>query len=144
MKIETPGLVLKLRGNMFRAAKVGPSTEPKEVRTGRYRPIYANYFKEANGNKWQLYGSWQNQPEIQVIKDQTVALKFGPPFTVKTDIKKRMGNIVSVGLTLVGQASERYNLSLCKNGKWIRPRSPKVKIVDEAGNVLAHGQFEYG
>ena len=143
IKVETPGSTLSLRGGLFRRVKVGPSTEPKEVRAGGYRPIDVNYFKEINGNKWQLYGSWRNQPEIQVIKGQTVSLKFGPPFVVQTDMRRR-GRNVSLGLSLVGQAGERYNLSMYKNGKWSRPSSPKVKIVDEAGNVLVHGQFEYG
>ena len=143
IKVETPGSMLSLRGGLFRTVNVGPSIEPKEVRAGRYRPIKVNYFKEINGNKWQLDGSWETPPVIKVIKGETVSVKCGPPFLTQTDVRRK-GRYVSVGLRLVGQGGERYNLSMCKNGKWSRLSSPKVKIVDEAENVLASGQFEYG
>jgi hypothetical protein len=49
---------------------------------------------------------------------------------------------VSIGLSITGQSGERYNPRVIKNGSALE--APKLQIIDEAGNVLASGKFEYG
>ncbi len=141
IKVEVPGFMLNLRGGLWRSVTIGPSTEPKEVQIGTYKPSYANYFKEQNGDKWQLYGSWSNLPEVQVDNKETVSLRFGPPFLVRTDVK-RNGRNVTIGLSLVGRTGELYDVRVRKNGQSLS--APKLKIVDETGTVLTTGRFEYG
>lgn len=141
IKIEPPGFTLNLRGGFWGSVTVGPSAEPKEVHIGTYKPSYANYFKEQNGDRWQLYSSLGSLPEIKVGKRETVSLRFGPPFIVKTDVRRNGGN-VTIGLSITGRAGELYDVRLKKNGKTVP--APKVKIVDEAGGVLASGKFAYG
>lgn len=78
---------------------------------------------------------------VEVKKDETVDLPFGPPYIPKVDVQYRQGtNQVSLGLTLVGSAEE-----VCTNMvvKGSRPGKPKFTI--SAGDeVVAEGQFEYG
>jgi len=62
-------------------------------------------------------------------------------FTIKLRVTQR-GALVSVGFSMIGQAGEDYGIRVVKNGR--RLPAPKVKIVDEAGKVLASGKFAYG
>jgi hypothetical protein len=55
---------------------------------------------------------------------------------------KPTGRQVSIGLSITGKSGERYNPGVMKNGKALE--APKLQIIDEAGNVLASGKFEYG
>ena len=97
----------------------------------------------ADGNKWlaSFYGAQDVSSRITVTKGQTTTLKFGPPLNVKTEVESA-GRQVSIGLLITGQSGERYNPQLTKNGSFLE--APKLKIVDEAGTVLASGKFEYG
>ena len=141
IKVEYPGYIINLQGGLWKSVTIGPSTEPKKVHVGTYMPSYANYFIEENGDKWQLYGPWRNLPKIQVVKEETISLKYGPPFQIKTDVRKNRSN-ASIGLSLVGRAEELYSLSVRKNGQWLP--APKLKIIDEAENILAEGRSQYG
>jgi len=53
-----------------------------------------------------------------------------------------MGHIVSMGLYLTGRSGERYDIAVQKNGRPVP--APRLSVLDEAGNTLATGQFEYG
>ncbi|GEM_PF-2119400 len=99
------------------------------------------------GVVWTLQGSGDTGKlgEIVIEPDKTVALKMGPPLKVKTEARQISGlfgrnRYVSMGLT--GQAGESYSHGAYKN-RWRLP-PPKLKILDESGQVMANGQFEYG
>jgi hypothetical protein len=47
-----------------------------------------------------------------------------------------------MGLGVFGRVGEKYNNSIQKNDQ--RIREPQVKILDEAGTVLASGRFQFG
>ena len=68
-------------------------------------------------------------------------MKVGEPFTIKTYVK-RAGRFISIGPSIVGRAGEKYFPRPMKKGKVVP--EPKLEIIDEAGNVLSSGQFEYG
>jgi len=91
----------------------------------------------ANGDVWRL----------QLLKGQSSQIiaragaKPGPPLLVKSEAAMR-GGIVEVGVTMQGQAGEKYVPGVQRNDKWLP--APKFRLVSEKGKVLAAGRFEYG
>jgi hypothetical protein len=49
---------------------------------------------------------------------------------------------VSIDYIIVGQADEQYRSCATRDGRAMT--EAKINIVDEAGNVLNTGRFEYG
>lgn len=90
-----------------------------------------------NGDKWILELS-RGQPLRRISRN---GKKSGQPLLVKTEVQVKYDE-VSIRLIVEGQAGERYVGGARKNDKWQPP--PKFKIVNEAGKILAVGQFEYG
>jgi hypothetical protein len=66
----------------------------------------------------------------------------GAPIIVKTDVQRSGDREVSVGLRLEGQAGEQYRPVVKKNGTQVA--APALRIVNEAGKVVAQGNFKYG
>lgn len=93
--------------------------------------------QDANGDMWSL----------QLLKGQSsqiiarAGVKPGPPLLVKPEVAVR-GRITEVGVTVQGQAGEKYVPGVQKNDKWLSP--PKFRLIGENGQVLAAGRFEYG
>jgi hypothetical protein len=141
IKVEPPDYSLNLRGGFWGSKTITSSGEPEKIHVGKYRPSYANYFKEHNDDIWQLHCSLDKLPWIKVSKGRIISLKFGPPLIVKADVK-RSRDRVTIAPSITGCAGELYSNRVRKNGKSLP--APKLKIVDEAGNVLASGKFEYG
>ncbi len=141
IKTDTSNTTVTLKGPWGSTVRVGPDKEPVKARAGLYRPTYTEIAKQSNGDKWQIssYGPWH---EIEVTKDQTTTIKLGEPLLVKANVKQT-GNKVSIGFSIVGQASpEKYSPRIKKNNREVA--APKLKIVDQEGNILASGKFEYG
>jgi hypothetical protein len=66
----------------------------------------------------------------------------GAPIVVKTDVQRSGDRQVSVGLRLEGQAGEQYRPVVKKDGTQVA--APALRIVNEAGKVVAQGNFKYG
>ncbi len=146
VKLETPGITVGLRGLhsvFWKNLQIGPSTNPVKTHVGKYLALLGNLASDAGGDKWQVsfYGAQDPSSRIIVNKGQTTILKFGPPLFLKTEVKPT-GRQVSIGLSITGNSGEHYNPGVTKNGKVLE--APKLQIIDEAGNVLASGKFEYG
>jgi hypothetical protein len=146
VKLETPGITVGLRGLhgvFWKNLHIGPSTNPVKTHVGKYLALLGNLTSDAGGDKWQFsfYGAQDPSSRITVSKGQTTTLKFGPPLFLRTEVKPT-GRQVSIGLSITGKSGERYNPGVMKNGKALE--APKLQIIDEAGNVLASGKFEYG
>ena len=92
---------------------------------------------DANGDVWSL----------QLLKGQSsqiiaqAGVKPGPPLLVKPEVTVR-GRTVEAGVTVQGQAGEKYVPGVQRNDKWLPP--PRFRLVSESGKVLAAGRFEYG
>jgi hypothetical protein len=114
-----------------------------EATPATYKPENIQIQGTKDGDKWQMVsrGPWGVLETIRVEPGVTTELKVGPPLTVKTDVATKDEG-VSIGLSIFGQAGERYNPGVQKNGQ--RQPAPELKIVDEAGKVLATGNFAYG
>ncbi len=73
---------------------------------------------------------------------QSLAAQAGPPIVVKTDVRRVNKYERSIGLILQGRAGEVYRPGVTINGD--RVPAPAFRIVDEAGQVLVRGNFNYG
>ena len=146
VKLATSGVIVNLHGLhgvFWKNLQIGPSTDPVKIHVGQYTPLLGSLTANAGGDKWQtsFYEAQNASSIITVTKGQTTILKFGPPLNIKTEVES-MGRQVSIDLSITGQSGERYNPQLMKNGSALE--APKIQIIDEAGNVLASGNFEYG
>ncbi len=143
IKIDASNTTVTLKGPWSSIVRVGPDREPVKARAGFYRPRRTEIAKQSNGDKWQIfsYGPWQKLGKIEVTKDQTTTIKLGEPLLMKANVKPT-GNKVSIGFSIVGQAGEKYSSRIKKNNR--DTAAPKLKIVDQEGNILASGKFEYG
>ncbi|UCG57047.1 MAG: hypothetical protein JSU70_19555 [Phycisphaerales bacterium] len=90
------------------------------------------------GTKWEL-DLITGQPLARIASS---GKKPGPPLLIKVDVRQTGRQDVSIGLTIEGQAGERYMAGVIKNGQ--REPEPKFRIVHELGRELADGRFEYG
>jgi len=143
IKIAAAGVEMQLSSGWFSKTKI-TSEEPVKVNVGVYRPWRLSIAAKQDGNSWRIKssGPWSKLKRIRVKKEQTTVLKLGPPFLVKTDVRRRNGRMVLIAFSIIGQAGERYSPRVTKNAR--RLPAPKCKIVDEAGKILASGKFEYG
>jgi len=147
VKVDTPGASVCLKTGWWRTVILTDKMDKFALKAGKsYEVRNANISAEKNNDTWRLrtrtYSSGSAIAEcIKVRKDETTIVKVGGPFTIKTDVKGT-GQFVSIGLSIVGRAGEKYFTRPMKKGKVVP--EPKLEIIDEAGNVLNSGQFEYG
>ncbi len=79
---------------------------------------------------------------VEVNKDGTVELPFGPPYRPAVDVQYPQGsNQVSLGMSLIGSADEICT-DMQINGA--RPGKPEFSITTADGKKVADGVFEYG
>ena len=145
IKIDAGGteVTLRLRSGWSNSALIKSKAGPVIMRARIYRPQRLSISMKQDGNTWLLYssGPWGKLSTIKVRKNSTTVLELGQSFLIKPSISKS-SSLVSIGLSIIGRAGEHYGAEITKNGK--RLPTPKLKIVDETGNVLASGKFEYG
>ena len=93
---------------------------------------------DANGVAWALdqAGGWP------LLSTEPNGPKAGPPILVKADVQKVGDREMSIGLVLEGQAGEQYRPVVKRNGTAIS--APRLRIVNEAGQVMAQDSFQYG
>ncbi len=135
---------LQLRTGWLSGAHIGSDSGPAVVPARPSRPQRLRVIKKENGGTWQLEttGPWGELAQIKVENHQTTMLRVGPPLLIKPAVQ-RSGAVVSIGLSITGQAGEEYGVrQITKDGR--QPAAPGVKIVDEAGKVLVAGKFAYG
>lgn len=148
IRIETPGVDLRLRNGWFGNTSVNSMSGPVQVPAGICHPVQATIALKKDttdeGRSWTLFsrgGPWGKLAAIRVDKGQTVNLRLGPPITLHADVQSQ-GRTVLVGLALVGQAGEHWSPRVMTSQG--QAPAPVVQIVDESGKVLASGRFAYG
>ena len=92
---------------------------------------------DESGNTWVL-----TLASGQSFSGAADGAQARPLITVKADVERRRANEATIGLVLAGPGGERYRPVVTKNG--VRLPAPGLKIVDEQGEVLAEGKFQYG
>jgi len=135
--------VLRLRAGSFGTATVRSSAGPAEVSARVHRPKSLRLSMQRDGGTWQFEstGPWGEMSTVRVNNGDTAVLELGPPFTIKPEVRGARPQ-VSIDLKIYGRAGERYSNVIMRNGR--RIARPKLEIVDENGNVLTTGRFEYG
>jgi hypothetical protein len=91
---------------------------------------------DADGKTWAL-----DRAGGVMLSTDPNGPKAGPPILVKTNVIPA-GQAVSIGLVLEGQAGEQYQPVVKKSGSPLS--APTLRIVNEAGQVIAQGSFQYG
>ena len=147
IKVVTEGVDLSLKplAGTNRKVHIPRSQTGTEVSVdpGTYQPANIKLLAEQDGINWQIQsrGPWGSLNNIKVQAGQTTELKLGPPLKIKTDVTRR-GRTVLIGLSIFGQAGEKYSSVIMKNNQ--RQPPPGFKIIDEEGNTLTSGNFAYG
>jgi len=135
--------VLQLKSSWIAQTTITSAVEPAKIGTRVYRPQLLSLSTKQSGDKWRIesQGPWGDLSKIKVRNKEATALKLGPPFLIKPDVKKN-GSTLSIGYAIIGQAGEQYDNTVTKNNRTVT--GAKIKIVDETGNVLESGSFKYG
>jgi hypothetical protein len=115
-----------------------------QVPEGRYRSELFSLSKtDAEGAKWTLKClDLGPLAKFEVRGSETTAVKVGPPLVLKVEAGAPEAGQVALKLVLAGKGGETYSVGVQKAG--VRPKLPKVKVLDSAGKVLAEGNSNYG
>ena len=136
---------LRLRHDWFpKDVLIKSEYEPVvKMRAGVYRPKRLSISTKQDDDTWLLYcsGPWGELSTIKMKNNETTVIKLGPPFQIEPKVQYA-GSRIFIDFDIIGKAGEHYNGVVMLNNK--RLPAPKVKIIDEAGNLLASGNFEYG
>ncbi len=92
---------------------------------------------DANGVAWSL-----DSTGGAIISTEPNGPKAGPPILVVANVQRVADREMSIGLVLQGQAGEQYRPVVKKNGTPVA--APKLRILNEAGQVVTQGDFAYG
>ena len=145
IKIDAGGAIatLQLRSGWFGKAAISSGAEPATVSGRVHRPQRLSLSMKQDSSTWQIdsRGPWGDLSTIKVANNNATVLKLGPPFLIKPKVRKS-GSNVSIDFAVIGQASEQYQNFARKNNRAVP--AAKANIVDETGNVIASGKFEYG
>ncbi len=143
INVDTPGVGIHLCGGWFDEATVTSDVGLAKVNARIYSPEYIFIEAKQNDAIWRIdsSGPWGKLENIKVKNKETTRLELGPPFLIKTAVSESDSSVL-VNLLITGRAGEHYKAAVTKNGKTIA--SPGLKIVDEAGNLLASDKFRYG
>ena len=139
ISVDYPGVILNLYGGWYYEANIASDEGPENVNARIYSPEYIIIEAKQNGVIWRIdsSGPWGKLTNIKVKNKETTRLELGPPFLIKTTVSKS-NSLISINPLIIGRAGECYNPSI------MRTANPELKIVDEAGNILDSGKFEYG
>ncbi len=145
IKIDTPNINtrMSLRRGWWSEQEVSSGVESVKLPARKYRPKSISLAAKKGGNEWIVsgLGPWGELAKIKVKKDQTTVLKPGPPFLIKTNVRRR-GQSLSISPLVIGQAGEHYNVRV-RTSRGSLP-APGLKIVDESGKVLVSDKFKFG
>ncbi|OHB78683.1 MAG: hypothetical protein A2Z25_11665 [Planctomycetes bacterium RBG_16_55_9] len=137
------GVTLQLQSSLFGNTTIRSGPEPTEVHARVHRPENLRLSLDQNGHHCLILsiGPWGNLGQINVKNKQTAILRLGPPLIIKPKVRKN-GPMVTIEFDVVGQAGEQYEKFVRRDNRTIA--GARLKIVDEAGNVLESGEFRYG
>jgi hypothetical protein len=134
--------VLQLKSIGFINTTINSDAKPSAIAARVYRPKFLGLSMKQDGHTWRIEsrGPWGDISRIKVRNDEATALKLGPPFLIKPQIRKNRSKLY-IGFNIVGQAGEQYRNFITKNNLVVT--GAKIKILDEAVYVLESGKFGY-
>jgi hypothetical protein len=127
-------LVLLLAFLFFKKQNPGPAPE---VSAPLGVPSTSVSRTDANGVSWSLDSAGGG-----MVSTEPSGPKAGPPILVMANVQRVADREVSIGLVLQGQAGEQYRPVVKKNGTPVA--APRLRILNEAGQVVTQGSFQYG
>jgi len=135
---------LQLRSGFLGNTMVTSGIKPVKIRARLIRPRRLGISMDQGGHTWMIEsrGPWGNISRVKVENNQTTNIRLGPPFLIKPRVHKSSSNI-SIDYAIIGQAGEEYQSLVSMDNRAIYTGA-MFKIVDEEGNVLTKGKFEYG
>ncbi len=158
-KTELPMSTLAVNDKSLRFIAVGDnglmlychSNSQYSIPAGNYRltEFEAKKMNE-QGICYTITQSDQSDLEVSLEPDQTEVCTIGPPFTLQAEVKvsseggwfSKKSKVVTITPQLLGQGGKTYDFGIDVQGRSLR--EPKVKIVDEKGEILSSGTFEFG
>ena len=134
---------LRLRNGWLSHVTVTSGAEPAKIGARIYRPQHLRLSMGQNGHTWRIEsrGPWADLSKLKVGNNETVKIRLGPPFLIKSRVHKQ-GSVVSIGYTIIGRAGEQYQNLITKDGRAVTGAT--INIIGEAGKVLESGKFKYG
>ena len=131
--------ILQLRSSLFGHATIRSSPGSAVVRARVHRPQHLQLSIDLKGRRCLLSsrGPWGENAKIDVKNKKTTLVKFGPPFLIQPAIHKNGPDIRLIDFSIIGRAGEKYQYSN-------RASKPRVRIVDDQGQILASGRFQFG
>jgi hypothetical protein len=141
--VEAEGVELHLSRRLFNSLTVYSGHGSVETPARSYTPRYLMLTARDGDDTWQLEstGPWGVLDRIKINQGETTTLKCGPPLRIDTQTSLDVRQ-VCVDLVISGRGGERYRNVVLKNGD--RVSAPKVKLIDQDGNVLVSSRFKYG
>ncbi|MBN2181710.1 MAG: hypothetical protein JW715_07330 [Sedimentisphaerales bacterium] len=138
------GAALCLRNGFFGETIISSNAGPTEVRAIMHRPQQLDLWMKQEDQTWQISsnGPWADLSKIKVKNNGITTLKVGPPFIIKPLIENR-GYRLDIDFAVVGRSGEYYRKYAVKDGSRAFPNA-QLKIIDEVGNVIESGKFQYG
>jgi len=127
------------------------------VQTGQKVQVPADTYQVYNHSTSVSHstGNWRYDAQgttagkkFQAVEGNSVAVEFGAPLVI--NIKRnqygrggraKAGGTVNLSLTISGQGGELYTNIRKNNGQ---PPAPTFEAIDENGEVVGQGTFEYG
>jgi len=130
---------LELSGSLFNKTTVRSGQGPVAVRARIHRP---RQLRLSIGRKDRHYllesrGPWGEYSKIKVKHNETTIIQFGSPFLIQPAVHKHGPDMRLIDFSIIGRAGETYRYGN-------RASKPKVRIVDDQGNVLGSGSFSFG
>lgn len=134
---------MQLRSSLFSNTTIRSDSGPVKVRAITQKPRHLKITAKHEGKNYQIDsdGPWGTLSKINVKKNDTTLLRCGPPFVIKTNVRNQKGQVL-IDFDIKGQAGEQYRKYALKNNRTLS--GAKLKIIDEEGNVLTTGKFQYG
>jgi hypothetical protein len=99
---------------------------------------------DAAKTPWQVIGQSRFGPirMFEVRAGETSAIQVGPPLALKVQPAPLADGVIDIGIFIQGRGGEGYSAGVTQNG--VLRQSHTLRILDEAGKVLATGKFEFG
>ena len=131
-----------------------PSGRECPMSAGTYTPASLTAQAAGSGGKgkpevWSIKctGPFGKLQSVEIVDGATSMIDAGPPLTLKALVYKAVntakGKEIPIGVQIIGKAGEQYAANTMRKGMTVAPK-PQFQILDDKGNVLSQGAFEYG
>jgi hypothetical protein len=110
---------------------------------GRYQMHHGQLtFTDENNDTHQAFADFTEavyKGQFEIRPGETYTIYPGPPFTVKTKVRKNSNDTLDINAGLVGNEGETYGLRIVR-----KMPQPTLRILDENDTELHTGTMEYG